>query len=247
MNREISISGAYNVRDLGGYSAEDGTPTRWRTLIRAGNLNELDASARQQVLDLGVKTIIDLRDEWEVESYPHVFAQSSELHYTNLPLIGNALSQDDTWKAEMHSYETLAELYIKYLECCRSQIRAIITIVAERLPGVLFHCHAGKDRTGIIAALLLSAVGVSDEQIAADYALTNKQIRQLVDEWRAYAQKQGSDMQVFERDVTAAPETMINMLAYLRETYGGSTPYLENCGVASEHLAKLKSAFVNAV
>jgi protein-tyrosine phosphatase len=244
MRRKLQIAGAYNVRDLGGYTTGSGAITRWRTLIRAGNLNELDMVARQQVRDLSVTTVLDLRDEWEVESYPHVFANSGDVRYVNLPLIGNAFSQDEAWKAKTHCYESLADLYVIYVEDCRAQIRAIITEIAAHMPGVIFHCHAGKDRTGIIAALLLGAVGVSDEQIAEDYARTNQQITHLVDEWRKYAQQQGSDMQAFERDVAAAPETMIALLDYLKQRYGNVRNYLRDCGVPPESLSRLTVCFM---
>ncbi len=242
--RNLSIEGSYNVRDLGGYATGDGQSTRWHTFIRAGNLDKVSAAGSKQLIDYGVKTIIDLRDEWEVESYPNVFAQASDVQYINLPLIGNRLSWDENWKAASEKYSQLHELYSTYLDECQPQIGAIMAAIAESTAGTVFHCHAGKDRTGLIAALVLGAVGVADEAIAADYAQTNDQIAPLVAEWRSYALKHNRDMADFERDSASAPQTMIDTLSHLRARYGGVTAYLAGCGVTEGQLKQLHSGFV---
>lgn len=242
--RHLTVEGSYNVRDIGGYPTQDGHYTRWRVFVRAGNLDKVSPVGRQQLLDFGVKTIIDIRDEWETQKFPDVFAQSASVTYLNLPLIGNSLSNDAQWKTTTQTYELLDELYVTYLDHCQSQVRAIVAAIAESKPPTLFHCHAGKDRTGLVAALLLGAVGVPAAVIAEDYAETTLQIATLVAQWRDDALKQGQDIQHFERAVAAASETMISTLNYLQEQYGGVTNYLQHCGVAHSQLGQLQTHLV---
>ena len=242
--RHLTVEGSYNVRDLGGYPTQDGHHTRWRVFIRAGNLDKVSPTGCQQLLDFGLKTIIDLRDEWEAQNFPDVFAHSTTVQYLNLPLIGNSLSRDELWKTTTQTYTLLHELYVTYLDHCQSQVGAIIAAVAESAPATLVHCHAGKDRTGLVAALLLGAVGVPIPFIAQDYAETRLQIAPLVAQWREDALRQGQDMQHFERDVAARSETMIPTLNHLQEHYGGVTNYLLHCGVSYLQLAQLLTRLV---
>jgi protein-tyrosine phosphatase len=242
--RQFNVDGGYNIRDLGGYPTQDGRITQYGILIRSGNLDQVSPTGAVQLVGLGASTIIDIRDEWEVENYPDVFAQSSAVTYANLPFMGTALSSTDGWKARTQTYEQLEKLYEIYLEGCRPQIGAIITAIAASKPAAVFHCHAGKDRTGLIAALLLGAAGVPAQVIAEDYAETNQQIMGLVAGWRVSAQAQGQDMQKFARDTGAVAETMLKTLNYLEQRYGGVTNYLVQCGVSAHRLSGLLARFV---
>ena len=245
MPPHISVEGGYNVRDLGGYSTKDGFVTREKVLIRAGSLDKLSDAGQQQLIDYGVKTIIDVRDEWEVREFPNVFAQSTLVTYLSLPLVGKQLSDDKQWNARTENYTQLYEFYCQYLDVCQPQIGIIVTAVAESTSATLFHCYAGKDRTGILAALLLDVVGVQDAVIATDYAQTSQYITHLVAEWRKDAEQNERDMKQFERDTGAESETMLNMLQYLKQSYGNVQNYLHLCGVSNHHLEQLKSRFVS--
>jgi protein-tyrosine phosphatase len=244
MLRDLKIDGIYNIRDLGGYAAEAGGTTCWRVLIRSGNLDQVPLASQQQLLDYGVKTVIDLRDEWEAQQFPDVFAQSPNVTYLNLPLVGNHLAGSAAWKAETANYTLLHELYAIYLNQCQAQIGAIIAALAESRSATIFHCHAGKDRSGIITALVLGLVGVADAVIAQDYAASQFHITHLVEQWRDYAVQHGQDMQRFERDVAAEATTMLSMLHDIKQHYGSVRHYLESCGVTDQHISQLQSRFI---
>jgi protein tyrosine/serine phosphatase len=111
MPHQLDIEGGYNIRDLGDYAIKDGCFTRRRVLFRAGNLDKLSLTGQQQLIEYGVKTIIDLRDEWEAQNFPNPFAHSKSATYLNLPLIGKNLSSNATWKAETKNYMALSQLY----------------------------------------------------------------------------------------------------------------------------------------
>lgn len=242
--RNLIVEGSYNVRDLGGYPTEDGRSTRWNMFIRSGGLDNVSPEGCQYLIDYGVKSIIDLRDEWEVEKYPNVLAQSEAIYYVNLPLIGNRLSQDDNWNLASDKYDHLHQLYNYYLDQCQPQIAAIFDAMVESLPGTVFHCYMGKDRTGVIAGLLLGAMGVPDEVIADDYALTNQHYGPMIPEWRVRAEARGENLAHFDRDAASAPETMMETLAHISTHYGGVSNYLIACGVTREQIEELQKRFV---
>ena len=224
----LDVQGTYNIRDLGGLPIVNGGMTRRHKFIRAGNLDQLPLSSQKQLIDYGVKTVIDLRDEWEVQQYPNVFAQSSDVTYRNLPLIGDHLTHSDAWEEKTKHYTELHELYCNYIDYCQTQIGAIMTTIAQSESTTIFHCYAGKDRTGIIACLLLGALGVSDHLIANDYSQSNHEITHLIEQWRDYAIQHGQDMQQHERDSASKTTTMLKTLTYIRQQYGTISNYFDN-------------------
>jgi protein-tyrosine phosphatase len=119
-----------------------------------------------------------------------------------------------------------------------------MTTLIESEPTTLYHCYAGKDRTGMISAFILGTVGVPDEIIVQDYAETTPHISHLVKEWRVDAVKNNRDMEKFERDVSSHAHTMVNFLAHVQNQYGGITAFLNTCGVKSADLDELKARLV---
>ncbi len=235
--RHLKVEGGVNVRDLGGYLTKDGYTTRWRTLIRSAGLDHITDKGQRQLLDYGVKTIVDLRDDREVIDYPDVFAHGNHAHYVNLPLSPSGFASGT-------DYAHLGELYCQYLSAFQVNIGKIIAAIAESEAGILFHCAVGKDRTGIVSALLLDLVGVPVEVIAEDYALTTPQIAPMVAEWRVNALQKGHNMVHFERDVAADAELMLHMLKVLNEDYGGAAQYLQTCRVTPQQLTRLHTLLV---
>ncbi|MEL6307936.1 MAG: tyrosine-protein phosphatase [Chloroflexota bacterium] len=237
----LNIKGTYNVRDVGGMVTTDGKILREKVLIRSGNLDKLPESSQTQLINYGVRTVIDVRNEWENEHYPNVFQGSDAVAHYNLPLIGDALSNDEAFYAKTHHYVELHELYAMYVDDCQAQIGAIVSQFAESDGTTIVHCHAGKDRTGIITGLILALVGIADKHIAHDYAETRKHIQHLLDAWRAYEESKGNDMAQFERNNTCAPETMLEMLKHVRETYGDVATYLRECSVSEDAIRQVKA------
>lgn len=244
MTYPMTIDGTYNVRDLGGLPVEGGGVTRRRVLIRAGNLDKLPAASQTSLIEYGVKTIIDLRDEWEVKDYPNVFANSEMITYLNLPLIGEQTLDSDTWQIWKDKATPLHDIYISYVEHCQRQIGTIIRALAVSTPTAIIHCYAGKDRTGIITALVLAAIGVPDAYIAEDYSLSHAQIGHLIETWRQYALENNIDMKQIERDASSDAETILKTLEHIRSHYGSIANYLVACSVTDTHLASIRSRFV---
>jgi protein-tyrosine phosphatase len=239
--RHLSWEGTYNVRDLGGYATQDGQHTRWHTLLRADKLDRLTAKGQQQLLDYGVRTILDLRYTPEVEMEPDVLANSPRVNYLHIPLY--ELNGDDGTLPAVP--DDLEELYRLILDHRATQMARIIGALVE--PGALpalFHCTAGKDRTGLVAALVLGALGVHSDTIVADYALSAEYLHVLFDELRRMARRNGYDSAWYDRLLLCQPEIMQHTLHYVDTHYGGARGYLLQGGMTPAQLDRLQTLLV---
>lgn len=208
---------SYNVRDLGGYPTRDGGRTRWHRLLRAGNLDRLTVRSQHALLSAGLTTVVDLRDLSEVRRYPDVFARNAAVRYLNLPMVP---IDSDVWKAELN------RRYLLLVRRHRTEIRRIITAIAMESQTLIVHCTAGKDRTGLIVALILAALDVPLEVIAADYALSESCLAPFFAAVRKELQVRQADLARFDRDAKAAPDTILRVLDYIHRWYGGVGQYL---------------------
>ncbi|HEX3948055.1 MAG TPA: tyrosine-protein phosphatase, partial [Acidimicrobiales bacterium] len=175
LDRHITLEGAVNFRDLGGYEAADGRRVRWRTLFRADGLSRLTDPDRAAIRQLGVATVIDLRTTAEVEGgrFP---VEEIPVGFHHLPLLD---AMPDPERFEMAP----GMLGVQYLEMAKDaapQIAQALTIVAQRhAHPVIVHCAAGKDRTGVLVAVLLGLLGIPDQTIIDDYALSEQAMDNL--------------------------------------------------------------------
>jgi protein-tyrosine phosphatase len=236
--RHIQVEGGYNIRDLGGYATRDGRVTRERRLIRAGNLHAITSQGQMLLMDYGIKTIIDLRHASELQSEPDVFAASEIVRYCHLSYAPDTFDPQPTDL-------TLGDLYCRSLGTYQTNIAAIIGAIAEAAPGVLYHCAVGKDRTGMISALLLGLAGVPVEVIAEDYAETNRHIVELVERWRKWTLENDGDMTLFERVVSADASTMLATMEVVETEYGGTESYLRSVGVRDEQIGRLRALLLD--
>lgn len=238
--RHLALEGAYNIRDIGGYATKDGHTTRWRTFLRADALHRLTPSSQQFLIDYGVRTMIDLRHDDELAAAPNVFGGSSWVTYHHVSLFAGA---SPSGNRDMPP--DLEAIYRYVLDHRQAALNAVFrTITADAFP-VLVHCTAGKDRTGLITALLLDLAGVHPATIAQDYGLTTYYAADLFAELRTQAAATGRDMALFERYLEAKPEAMFNTLAYLGQAYGGAADYLRHIGLAKMQINELRQVLIN--
>jgi protein-tyrosine phosphatase len=236
LNRRILLEGATNLRDIGGYQTTDGRHTRWRVIYRSGALDRLSQSAANWLIDNGLKTVIDLRAGFELVEAPDVFAGSDRVRYRRLPLFDAPLPADVP-------PPSLVDGYRRILFQCAPRIRAIFDelLQPDGLPAVI-HCAGGKDRTGVVIALLLAAVGVANDDIVDDYALTAASFDQdFVVAARNYAQARGWSLERTREQWTCPPQVMRDMLAEVDRRYGSREGYLLNIGLEPQQLEQLKA------
>ena len=249
--RHLDLEGAHNVRDLGGYETVDGRRTSWKTFLRSDGMHLLTAGDQEKLIEYGVRTVIDLRRTEEVRAAPNVFADSGRVAYVRHNLTG------DDWRSnasdsipDLDQAHRMAFNYVRNLDTRQASFREALATLAspEALPA-MFHCTAGKDRTGMIAALILANAGVADDAIVEDYALSGRYRFQSYLDAR---DERSSELDQFPRVETwqeyqgldSPPRTMELTLKHLNDRYGGVPGYMRAIGLTDDQVESLRAAAV---
>jgi protein-tyrosine phosphatase len=240
VDRLIALEGAVNFRDLGGYTTPDGQRTRWRVLFRADGLGELTGADLAIMRELGIRTVVDLRSGDEVEqSRFDVDAHPVAFHH--FPFIKALPSVEDFERAPGF----LGAQYTEMLDDATPQIVGALTALAapDARPAV-FHCTAGKDRTGLLSALVLSLLGVPEETVVADYALSGEAMARL----RVKLMVKYPDGKTLIADsdavFSADPANMVALFAHLRARYGTVARYASDVGIPDDVVSRLREALL---
>jgi protein-tyrosine phosphatase len=234
-DRHLPLPGTYNVRDIGGYRSRDGRTIQWRTFWRADSLHRLPPEAQVTLLGYGVRTVIDLRRSDELQAAPNVFAGSTSVTYCHLSLQVDAPLVPGT-------PQRLVGAYCHMLDERQEQICETLRVLAAPggLPAVV-HCTAGKDRTGLIAALVLGLAGVPEDTIVEDYALSARYLAgPYLEEARQRALRRGYTWEQYEPLVRCPPEFMHATLQYLKERYGSIEAYTRTIGLGQEQISRFQ-------
>jgi len=174
--RHLSLEGASNFRDLGGYPTADGRVVRWRQIFRSNHLGHLTAADIQIVRGLGVRNAFDFRGHDERAAaicvVEEITVHSLPIEPTVVAALRARLSAG-TLSADA-ALEIMRESYRNYVRLNTHSFRALFTHLLDDRAPLVIHCTAGKDRTGFACALVLRSLGVADEVIAGDYLLTNR-------------------------------------------------------------------------
>ena len=212
MIRHIEFERLHNFRDVGGYRTRDGRSVHWRTLYRSDSLSKLAGADLARFRQLGVRTVIDLRYPWEIEARGRI-PDGTGATYHNLCIEHRPYDQA-ALGPDVETARYLADRYAEVAADGVRELRQALQVIAYGAAPIVVHCSAGKDRTGLLVALVLSLLGVSDEDIIADFALTGRATARLLADYRAdprnsvlrwpgYAQAPADVMQLFLADLTA--------------------------------------------
>jgi protein tyrosine/serine phosphatase len=250
-SRVLDWEGCFNVRDLGGLKTADGHVVRWGALIRADLLARLTEVGRRSLVDHGVRTIVDLRfpeevaRDWDAYPFKDAAVDSGEqgVRYSNIPFsTGTDPETYDAIRAAYRSATTRQELNRYDIDWHPIGIATAVGAIADaQVGGVLGHCHAGKDRTGSVVAVVLSALGVPDDDIADDYAMTALTLEPLIEEWLGSVTQDADERERMRTLAMPAREAMLDTLAYMRERYGSAEAFLVSGGFTSEQLQRLRT------
>ena len=244
--RHIALEGAYNIRDLGGYATAQGTQTAWRRFLRADSPHALSEDGQARLQAEGLATVIDLRTGAEIAQTPNPFAKRAGVQYVHRPLFTELAP--GTLAATADGSCPLLGFYQGALDDRHEALSDIMTLIAGADEGaVMFHCTAGKDRTGLVAALLLGLAEVSPEDIVADYALTEGLITELVAGFLEMSRQKGGDVVAYARLLAAPAATMRDTLAHLEARYGSVPRYLAQIGVAPGDITALSDRLHDSV
>lgn len=250
-SRVLEWDGCLNVRDLGGLRTREGQTVRWGALVRSDLLCRLSKAGRGAPLAHGIRTIVDVRFPEEVaydwDRYPFRedprTSVDAGLRYVNVPFNSQRAPIDDHHAhAQYESAQSRSELNRLDLDANQLGVAAIVATIADAQPGgVLVHCHGGKDRTGIVVAVILSLLGVADEDIADDYALTMTNLEPLIVEWLDHMSSDPAERDRLRRLATPSRDAMLETLAHLASVHGPAESYLRAGGLTDDQAARLRT------
>jgi len=238
VTRALDWDGCVNVRDLGGLPLQGGGETRYGVLVRADNVRKLTDAGWDALAEHGVTRIVDLRWPEELAEDP---PRDVEIDVVHVSLLGD---MDADYVDDVDDYLEAGDatgywssFYLQMLEQYRDNFGTVVAALADAPPGVvLFHCAGGKDRTGLIAALVLRAAGVGVDEIAHDYGLTGAN---LTTGWVDAAPDEEERRRRRFKQQTP-PEAMARTVRALEDRHGDVTSYLRASGVSDEQLGRLR-------
>lgn len=216
----------YNFRDLGGYRLKQGGVTRTGVFARSNIILEITPEETEMLKQKGFTTIVDLRTAEEIDKYRHQLRDVPGFTYLHRKC-------DNWWRDPFYSPEESAMYYIM-LTLLKDNIRGVLSTLADAEGGAMFNCHAGKDRTGTTAALLLMIAGVEDKDIIDDYAKT-------------YTARWGDtprEKLIGKQRLLPLPENMEIFLAMFKAKYGTVDEYCAWIGMPKKKVEKIRGKFV---
>jgi Protein tyrosine/serine phosphatase len=201
--------------------------------VRSDSIAHLTPAGREAMAAYGVTMVIDLRTDSELVRSPNPCADNAGPAYAHLPLV------DDSGMLQLGEASGMFERYLMMLDGRQQAFRAIFEAVADADGAAVFHCFAGKDRTGLVAAMLLSIAGVPDDAIATDFAETDAQLAISYQEWiAATAPERRREMR---EELRCPPDRILGVLDHLNQRWGGIHAYMEAAGMTPAAIDRLSA------
>ena len=242
--RLVRLDAVHNFRDLGGYPTVDGRVTRWGRLYRADGLYRLTPDDLDVVRGLGLQTVIDLRTDQEIDLHGAFAVDYHPVQYRQLSVLDQMWTDLPEIDITGRSPEEFLEwAYLDMLRTAGERFAMAVDHLAQ--PGMLpavFHCAAGKDRTGVLALLVLGALGVRHEYIVADYALSAEGMERM----REWARRESPERldRMAENPLVfseALPDSMHRVITAIVERHGSLRDYVLHLGVPAASIATLEA------
>ncbi len=248
VRRVVSFEKCVNFRDLGGYQTKTGQRIQTQRLYRSAGLSMLTDSDRARLIHLGVKTVIDLRSQNEVERSPDRLPDDGSIQYRHFPITFSGYDVADLFDrlrrgdADWMTDDFMTKSYLAYLEEFPHVWGEIFGLLAipENLP-LIFHCTGGKDRTGTMAALILLVLGVDRQRVVTDHQLSNRLLAEITKALQVQVETFGIDPNKMLPYFSAPLDAIEALLDYIETTYGSAERYLqEKAGVDNCHIAAIR-------
>ena len=268
-HRVLQIDGTLNFRDLGGYRASDGRTVVWGSIYRSAQLDRLSEQGIQQLADLNINTVVDLRFTDESAKYPTIAAAVPNAEM----LSWHAEQENDSGEKSQHMIrswrdsldsndpeqvrEAMRVNYPHKLYTHRAIYRKMLLRLTTGNTPLIFHCAAGKDRTGVAAALILSLLGVNNDQIIEDYLATQQEVEGKIGFWMAGGATDAKGQSDFQSSLSKHPMELLQpifdadiayietLLEYVESTYQGFEKYaLTNLELEASDLAQLREGLL---
>ena len=245
-DRHLPFEGCFNFRDIGGYPAANGRTIRWGRYFRTGRQDRMTEGDLSRLRDLNIRTQIDLRRPDEAQEQGRGPLERLGATYHNIAVIPTGGT--DQLSRVVGDTGISGRRYLAYLDFGSDCWRRMFELFAdaEGHP-IVVHCTAGKDRTGVCTAFLLSVLGVERAMIEADYALTNRDVARQVDFIeRTTGLPAGMNRETLLRAAGIPEQAMGDFLDRLEERWGGAVGYLRSIGISEATMAAVRKAFLEA-
>jgi protein-tyrosine phosphatase len=234
----LAIDGLINLRDLGGLPTASGATTLPGRLLRSESPHSLSDSGLRELLDLGIGAVVDLRTTSEREQRPSPLTEAG-IHTSHAPIF----TDDEDYPDHL---ATAAEVYCWWLRERQKGVAVAMSAVADAPSApILVHCHAGKDRTGVVVGLVLRLAGVSVDDIADDYAVSGVQLAEMLARDRVTALERGMDAARAERLFTVRREAMVQTMECVDLEHGGPVSLLRAIGLGDGRIERLTNLLLS--
>lgn len=245
--RRLRLETLYNCRDLGGYPVEGGR-TKFGVFLRSEMPINLSENDEKKLRDYGIKMSLDFRSTREADRTRSNFRDADWVEFHHMPTFPeNADNPTDpnNWNVDTRKEGfNWGDAYIQIAELSKAWAKKSIEYAAE-CDGVLhYHCFTGKDRTGIFSCYLLGIAGVSTEDIAADYCLSQSLLDPFYADKVLNFDRENRDNNKSNLFLFTSPTNMFKFIAYLEKEYGGIVGYLKHCGVSEETIETIRNKFI---
>jgi protein-tyrosine phosphatase len=247
--RRLPLEGLYNARDLGGYPATGGKITKYGVFVRSDAPRCLTEGDLTFLKDFGVTMSVDFRGDREVVMDPSSLAEAGWVRCLRSPAFNEQVAfaaGGGRGGPPVTSFVDWGAKYVEMAEECKGWIKTTLELFGGSGGAVLYHCTTGKDRTGIISALLLGLCGVSDEDIVADYCVSEVYLRpvyeRLIDGFREHRPSEA--ISLTDPFFKTSPGNMAALLRHLNARYGGIRGFLSACGVPDTVIETLRNRLI---
>lgn len=231
--RRFFINKVENMRDIGGYSIDNFKIVKEGKLLRSNCVTNLTNEDIKQLTEIGFDSVIDLRCDEEIKKKNGVFFNNDAFYYNHIGLNGDGKIPD--------SKDKVLDSYIEMLQG-KKQIKEIFDILAKNRGGIIYYCNAGKDRTGVITAIILKFFGVNNKDIIADYLASGVFLKEMI---------QTFSNSITNKDIYSIInpnyDTMYNLLQYIDNQPNGIIGYLQSCNISNENLNKIKNKYIQKI
>lgn len=239
LTRDIELEVAFNVRHMGGYRTADGRRTT-ESIIRGASLHRLTERGVGALRDEGVTAVVDLRSGVERRD-----TATPDLGFAGIRMVAAPVFEQDGSPVGMReAFPGYATVYQRLLDIGRTAYRRLFETIAETDGRVLFHCAAGKDRTGVGAVLLLSLAGAGADDIVRDYSVSRERLAGAMPFFEKNMRERGGDVSKLAALMASNPEDLRATLVHLDERWGGADGYLAEIGVSEAVRGEVRAKLV---
>lgn len=248
--KRLPLEGMSNCRDLGGYPTKYGKTTNFGVFVRSEAPVELNENDMNFLIDYGITKSLDFRGDSDITIFPSSFLKAEAVEYIHLPMFGRADAAGFSIDGEDPSkyFSGWGKSYIQWIEIYKGWIKDVFHHLATTDKACQYNCNAGKDRTGIISAFILSVSGVNLNDIAFDYCISRAMLKprfpQLAKQWGDYLKDENGKLITNHPFLYTPKDAVEQLFKYINKEYRNTENFLYSCGVSEENVFTVRQKMI---